>query len=120
MLSPRAQMRCVSTDSCHGGRGRLTFVELLANRGGDAPGFRFVHDDHLEPGASIGEHVHSGNEELYIILEGDGVMLIDGVPHPVRAGDCCRTGPGHSHGLTAGLQRPMRFLVVCTNLPSSR
>jgi uncharacterized cupin superfamily protein len=120
MLSPRERMICASTDACHGGQGRLTCVEMLADRGGLAPGSRFVHDDHLAPGASIGEHAHTDNEELYIILEGAGVMLIDGVPHPVRAGDLCRTGPGHSHGLTAGLQRPMRFLVVCVNLPSSR
>ena len=38
----------------------------------------------LEPGASIGEHLHETNAEIMFILGGEGTMIDDGVPSPVR------------------------------------
>ena len=105
----------VSTDS-HGGAGTIRCTEMLADYTKDGPGFKYIHDNTLEPGASIGEHTHHGDEELYIIISGRGTMKVDGVEHPVGPGDMCVTRDSHSHDLTADSGSKMRMLVVCTNL----
>ena len=53
----------------------------------------------LEPGASIGEHTHSDNEEVYFILAGEGLYTEDGLSSLVRAGDITLCRQGHTHGL---------------------
>lgn len=88
---------------------------MLADYKKTTNGFKYVHDNVLEPGASIGQHVHEGDEELYVILAGQGVMKVDGVEQPVQAGDMCLTRHGHSHDLTNGMEGPMHFLVICAN-----
>jgi mannose-6-phosphate isomerase-like protein (cupin superfamily) len=115
MLTKSDQTRCVDMSNCHGGRGRLLCIELMADYAKQGKGIKFVHDDYLDPGATIGEHTHKDDEEIYIILDGEGEMLIDGQPHPVGPGDMCYTKPGHSHALHNGTKRPMRLIVVGVN-----
>ena len=38
-------------------------------------------------------HVHTNNEELYIVLEGKGELWIDGETLPIQAGDSFRIDP---------------------------
>ncbi|MEI8123391.1 MAG: cupin domain-containing protein [bacterium] len=100
---------------CHHGKGVLWCTEMLADYTKTGSGFKYIHDNHLEPGASIGEHHHENDEEIYVILSGHGKMNIDGGEQTVEAGDICLTRCGHSHDLTNGLEGPMHFLVICTN-----
>ncbi len=116
MIISRANMQTVETDNCHGGTGKLTCTEMLAHYDKRGPGFTYLHDDLLAPGATIGEHDHHGNEEAYVVLEGHGTIILDGQPHPIGPGEMALTRHGHSHGLINGPDGPMRLLVVCTNL----
>jgi len=52
----------------------------------------------LNPGCSIGYHVHDKDAELFYILRGTGVYSDNGELRMVSAGDVtiCRTGEGHS------------------------
>ena len=67
------------------GSGEATW--LLARRalGTDSFGYNLVE---IGPGGQIPEHDHaeSGEVELYVILEGDAVMRLDGAEHPAPAG----------------------------------
>ncbi|MCF7689426.1 MAG: cupin domain-containing protein [Cephaloticoccus sp.] len=103
------------TRNCHGGTGLLTCRELYGDYLRADAGIKFVHDDVIEPGASIGEHLHNGDEEFYYILEGTGEMTLDGAPFTVQPGDFCFTQNGHRHSLRNTGAQPMRFLVVCVN-----
>lgn len=103
---------------CHDGVGVLWNLELLAEYGKKDSGFKYIHDNVLEPGASIGVHTHKGDEEVYVILSGAGSMIVDGVTESVTSGDVCLTRSGHSHGLTNGPGGVMHFLVLCTNTGS--
>jgi len=97
-----------------GGVGRLQCASLLSEDRAKCGGsIRFVHDDLLEPGTTIAEHPHEGNEELYMILEGTGIALLDGERYPVGPGDTYICGDGHTHGIENG-DAPMRMIVVCT------
>jgi mannose-6-phosphate isomerase-like protein (cupin superfamily) len=103
----------------------LPLVEVKAHRGEgmirfsrvwEASTFRgpweFVDYAELPPGSSIGEHTHGNNEELYIILEGEGVMRLDGHEFRVRKGSLIRNRPGGTHGLRNDRPSPLKVLVV--------
>lgn len=53
-------------------------------------------------------HYHKRSTELYYVLEGDGVVLLDGQEHPVRKGSIVHIPPGVIHGARGR----MRVLVV--------
>ena len=54
------------------------------------------------------QHYHRRATELYYVLEGEGVVLLDGVEHPVRKGSLVHIPPGVVHGAVGR----MRVLVV--------
>ncbi|HPW55305.1 MAG: cupin domain-containing protein [Thermoanaerobaculaceae bacterium] len=68
----------------------------------------------LEPGASIGEHHHVDAAEVYLVLDGQGIGLLDGVRFPVGPGDTWGRSSGHAHGLDVGTHAPLRRLAVLT------
>jgi mannose-6-phosphate isomerase-like protein (cupin superfamily) len=100
---------------CHDGKGVLWCTEMLADYKKAGTGFKYIHDNSLEPGGSIGEHRHEKDEEIYVILDGRGTMKVDGVVRHVGPGDVCLTRGGHSHDLTNGPEGSMHFLVICAN-----
>ena len=102
--------------NCHNGSGVLWCTEMLADYAKVGSGFKYLHENHLEPGASIGEHRHEKDEEVYVILTGRGVMKIDGSDQAVGPGDVCLTRVGHSHSLTNGMQGVMHFMVLAANI----
>lgn len=54
------------------------------------------------------EHYHKRSTELYYVLDGEGVVLLDGAEHPVRPGSLVHIPPGVVHGARGR----MRVLVV--------
>jgi mannose-6-phosphate isomerase-like protein (cupin superfamily) len=116
MIIRRSEARQTSTENCHGGTGLLKTTEMLGDYGKKDAGFTYIHDNMLEPGASIGVHTHEGDEEVYFILEGYGTMEVDGEETKVGPGDICLTRDGHSHSLKNSDDGPMRMLVFCANL----
>jgi uncharacterized protein YjlB len=66
----------------------------------------------LPPGGVSGEHVHTRTEELYFIVSGSGLMIIDGQAHPVAAGDLILTGLGTRHGLRNIGAHELSWLVI--------
>ena len=65
----------------------------------------WVHAVDIE-GAQL--HFHKRATELYYVLEGAGVVLLDGVEQEVRKGSLVQIPPGVVHGA----QGRMRVLVV--------
>ena len=53
----------------------------------------------LSPGAEIGLHDHVGEDEIYIIQKGTGLMKDGGREFTVEAGDAILTGQGASHSI---------------------
>lgn len=120
MVIRKSEKKVKKITNCHGGHGLLHCTEMLADYKKIGAGFKYIHDNVLEPGASIGEHTHSNDEEIYVILSGSGTMKVDGKVETVGTGDVCLTRHGHSHDLTNTGKGPMTFLVICTNLGTNR
>ena len=66
----------------------------------------------LAPGQATERHYHARSEELYSLLEGGGVLEIDGERREVAAGDTVLIPPGARHTITAGAHGA-RFLCCC-------
>ena len=94
-----------------GGIGQMTFRTLLKPEvlGGRTGMFAVIT---LEPGNTVGEHLHDTDSEVFFILEGEAVMLEDGQRYPVSAGDIEYCPQGHSHGLEPAGDKPVVFLAL--------
>lgn len=65
----------------------------------------------LPAGASTTRHYHRVSEEIYFILEGAGLMELDGETSAVGPGDAILIPAGAWHTITAG--PALRFLCCC-------
>jgi len=95
-----------------GGVGAAKGVEFLKQ--GEMSGIVSMGRTTLEPGATIGEHAHPNTEDLYLILEGHGTGVLDGVRFPVGTGDLFIVKAGGNHGLINDSDGPLTFLGVLT------
>ncbi len=108
-------------DDFRGGRGTARCRWLASEQGGQAEGISRSRldgllDTWLEPGASVGWHLHRDTEEVYYVLDGELEVHTEdeaGRTHvfPARPGDTTRVGPGMSHAARAGSDGA-RFLCV--------
>ncbi|MEA2357546.1 MAG: hypothetical protein QOI62_806 [Solirubrobacteraceae bacterium] len=74
----------------------------------------------VEPGALSGPpHCHSSEEELFVVLEGEGALLLGDEEHPVRPGTIVSRPPGTgvAHAFRAG-DGPLTLLAYGTRDPS--
>ena len=99
-------------EGIRGGRGQALAVDYLAH--GEMAGIAMASRITLEPGASIGDHVHPDTEELYLVLDGSGTGRLDGESFPVSPGDAWVCTRGHAHGLVNGGPDPLVFFAVLT------
>lgn len=97
---------------CHDGKGSIDWTEVLLNDRQPDRRLRYIHDDMIPPGASIGVHRHEADEEYYYIISGEGEMILDGEAHAVSAGDITAVFPGGSHALMNTGQCDLRVLVI--------
>jgi hypothetical protein len=56
------------------------------------------------------DELHSGQEEVYIVLEGAGVLVVDGQEHQLTENLFVRVGPSERRKLLAG---PDGLTVLC-------
>lgn len=71
----------------------------------------------LAPGCSIGTHTHNGEDEIYLVLSGEGSIQENGEWVPIRAGDAILTGKGGSHGVENNGKEPLVIAAVIVTYP---
>jgi quercetin dioxygenase-like cupin family protein len=94
----------------HGGRGGYHVGWVFE------PGDFTSNLDHLvvievPTGSEVGEHQHD-DDEIYIVLAGQGTIQVDGVRQTIIEGDAVLTGPGQRHRLENDGAELLRILVV--------
>jgi mannose-6-phosphate isomerase-like protein (cupin superfamily) len=72
---------------------------------------------HIAPGQRTAMSYHRIAEEYYFVLAGRGRAILDGVEHPIAAGDFLRLPPGMKHGFVTQ-DEPLEMLDIHT--PGSR
>ena len=78
-----------------------------------------MHSKHLDyrismyqPMAHVARHKHAVQEQIYHVLEGEGLMEIDGKNHVVRKHDVIYLPPGVDHSISTTGLVDLVFLVV--------
>ena len=61
-------------------------------------------------------HLHHRNEELFVVLAGEGGLRYDGQSYPLRAGDVISVppGPGTAHQIVNDSDGELRYLAIST------
>lgn len=85
-------------ENLNGGKGRAYIRELLDKKQMNGKCSLYAQII-LEPGSSIGYHVHHGESETYFILQGEGEYNDNGALRGVREGDVTYTSDGCGHAL---------------------
>ena len=66
------------------------------------------------PSAYVAEHVHKVQEQIYYVLEGEGILTLDDERHLMRPHDYVYVPPGVRHSFTNTGLGGLVFLVVTT------
>jgi len=100
------------------GSGGATWKLARKALGTSAFGFNLVE---IAPGGEIPEHdeAASGQVELYIVLEGEAVMRLDGEDHPAPAGTFASIEPSASRTILNRSDAPVTALLIGVD-PSGR
>ena len=82
-----------------------------ANSGSKRIDFRISR---YAPNAYVAEHTHRVQEQIYYVLEGEGMLTVDGERRLMRAHDYVYLPPGVRHGFANTGLGGLVFLVVTT------
>lgn len=63
-------------------------------------------------GGSIGLHEHSGEEEIYYIIQGKAEVTDSGITKEIGPGDAVITGGGNSHAIKNIGDEPLVFVAT--------
>ena len=98
MIRTSEQMVSEIKESLRGGKGSVTITNLLVP--GEFKGkARLIARITIEPGCSIGYHIHENEEEIYYILSGVAEYDDNGTVCRLAAGDVSVTLGGEFHGI---------------------
>ena len=117
---PKAELATWDREKAAGGEGALlgqfAYTRKQTN---EKDAFREIGWLTLPPGASIGLHKHDNNEDVYIIISGQGIFTdSNGKETEVKAGDITIARPGQSHALKNAGEEPLVFLdLIAQTLP---
>jgi quercetin dioxygenase-like cupin family protein len=93
------------------GSGDSTWLLARKALGTSSFGFNLVE---IAPGGQIPEHDESGSgqDELYVILEGEAVLRLEGEDHPAHAGTFASIEPPASRTILNRSEAPVVALLI--------
>lgn len=93
------------------GSGECTWLLARKALGTDAFGYNLVE---IAPGGQIPEHDESGSGqvELYLILEGEATMRLDGEDHPAPAGTFASIEPAATRTILNRSDAPVTAMLI--------
>ena len=74
----------------------------------------------FEPGQSHSLHAHAGMDKVYLVVEGQGLFLLDGTELPMNAGDLLVAPDGVPHGVRNNSHARLLVMAVLAPGPSKR
>jgi mannose-6-phosphate isomerase-like protein (cupin superfamily) len=98
-------------DGSHGGQGAVDLYEIWG-RSDFKSSVDFMDRVVIPPKSTIGYHRHGNNEEMYIVLGGQGTMTINDEPVTVRKGDMILNPAHGEHGLVNDSESEIDLLVI--------
>ena len=96
-----------------GGKGHLDLVKM-SEAGCFSDGIITFAKASLAPGAEVGYHIHTGDDEAYYFLSGVGEYNDNGKVVTVGAGDFTYTNNGEGHGIKNVGEESLEFIALIT------
>ena len=90
------------------GNGDIILAKLLPENPAHTRLFNVIT---INPGCSIGYHVHQNETEMFYFISGKGKVKDDDQEIEVTAGDAMSTGSGHCHGVECIGDEPLKILA---------
>ncbi len=118
MIRTAAQRPTETRAALRGGSGSVTFHHYFTNEEMTAR-TRLCAELVLPPGAGIGAHPHVGEDEVYIITQGSGLLRDGERKTRVSAGDAVLTGKGETHALVNDGKEDLKLIAVIMQYPGS-
>jgi mannose-6-phosphate isomerase-like protein (cupin superfamily) len=111
MFKNHSEMTVEVREKMRGGNGKVQLLNIF-NSDEFKGKCRMFSQVTLEPGCSIGTHMHDQEEEIYYILSGNGIADDNGQLREIGPGDAIKTGGGEFHSITNNGVEPLVFLAV--------
>ena len=110
----RAEERKVDhNEKMREGTGTVKVNHLLSKEEFEGAG-RLFSELHIQPGDSIGYHIHENEQEFFYILSGEGLYNDNGTEVVVKAGDVAICKDGEYQGIKAVGNEPLVFIGLIT------
>ena len=111
MIRKAEDQKSESSEGMRDGEGIVTIRHFL-NKDDFKAKVRLCAGLTLPPGASIGLHEHTGEDEIYIITRGEGLVNDGRGENTVMEGDAVLTGRGESHSIKNTGSGTLELLAV--------
>ncbi len=98
MIKRNSEMTSTIKVNMRGGDGQAVVTDVL-NKGEYNGHARLIGTILLEPGCSIGAHVHENEEEVFYIIDGTAVYNDNGKKEILHKGDSCICLGGQTHSV---------------------
>ena len=112
MIRKQSDYRIDERPEMRGGNGTVR-IEHLFEPGTELKSpTRLCAKLYLEPGVSIGFHRHESEEDIFVIVKGQGEIDDNGTSRQVAAGDSVLTGNGAGHAVKNTGSETLEILAV--------
>lgn len=119
MIKTAGEQHVRIRENVRGGDGAVAFHDFLLTDESFGAGKLFSRTE-LPAGASIGEHRHDGEFEVYYVLAGTVEVLDGGVWQTMRRGDMHLCASGESHALKNTSAEEAQILMLILNDQSAK
>jgi mannose-6-phosphate isomerase-like protein (cupin superfamily) len=102
------------TEKAKGGVGHVSHLHFInAKNRPDSTRVAMAAINTIPVGSSLGFHIHDNDEEVYLILEGQGLYTDSNrQQYPVKTGDFTLARQGEGHALLNTGETPLVFAAV--------
>ncbi|MDL2257934.1 cupin domain-containing protein [Eubacteriales bacterium OttesenSCG-928-K08] len=97
-------------ENMRGGNGTICITQVFGEE--KIPHMRLFAEITLEPGSSIGAHVHENEAEAFYILEGEATVVDNGNPVKLTPGQAHLCKDGEAHALQNNSSSIVRVLAA--------
>ena len=112
MIRKQSDYRIDERPEMRGGNGTVRIGRLFESGTELKSPTRLCAKLYLEPGVSIGFHRHENEEEIFVIVKGQGEIDDNGTLKQVAAGDSILTGNGAGHAVRNTGSETLEILAV--------
>lgn len=111
MLFEGKDMVTEARENMRGGPG-IAELLFIVPRENLPPKIRYTGVITLKKGCGIGSHQHSGEEEIYYCMSGEGVLDDNGTERVLKAGDSHVYEDGAAHGILNKKDEDLKLFAV--------